>query len=153
MKRIGLSLGCLLAAAGVLAADPVASARSEAESAAAVASASAASTPAAPAPVTRDAAKPRLDLRIGDIREYMPADEFRALSADREPERNTVIVEGRAALLAVKEDSPVPNAIMAPFWALMNPTQAWRIFVPDLKRPPDGPPDSKIPPPVFRWGP
>lgn len=146
MKRIGLGLGCLLVATAVLAADPVVTARP------AVAATQSAPV-AVPAVANPEATRPKLDLRIGDIREYMSAEDFRALSAEREPERNTVVVEARAELLEVKEDQAVPGGIIAPIWALMNPTQGWRIFVPDLKRPPDGPPDSKIPPPVFRWGP
>jgi hypothetical protein len=45
---------------------------------------------------------------------------------------------------------------MAPFWAIVNPLQSWRIFVPDLANAPkDRPrePEEKIPPPIFRWGP
>jgi hypothetical protein len=141
MKRVGLGLGGLLCTALASAADPV--------PATTVAAPTVVATPAA----TPAAARPPLNLRIGDIREYMSAEDFRALSAEREPDSNTVIVEARAPLLEVKEDRAVPGGIMAPIWALVNPTQAWRIFVPDLKRPADGPPDSKIPPPVFRWGP
>jgi hypothetical protein len=93
-----------------------------------------------------------LDLRIGDVRKYMTPEEFRANLIGREEERNTVVVQAQAPLLPMKSEQPVPVAIMAPFWALANPTQAWRIFVPDLKRPPAGKPDP-VPPPVFRWGP
>jgi hypothetical protein len=143
MKRIGLTLGCLLSTVGALAADPVATATPVAL--------------AAPAPSVATA-KPEtsrqpLNLAIGDIREYMSAEEFRALSADREPERNTVIVEARAPLLPMKHENVVPGGILAPFWALANPTQAWRIFMPDINRQHSEPLESKIPPPVFRWGP
>jgi hypothetical protein len=97
--------------------------------------------------------RPPLDLRIRDVREYMTPEEFRAnVQGTREQERNTVVVEGKAPLLPMKSERPVPVAILAPFWALANPTQAWRILVPDLKRPPPGKPDP-VPPPVFRWGP
>ncbi len=150
MRRIGLGLGCLLSAAAVFAAEPVAIATP----AAAEARAEAPAPASAPSPDEKSAkSNLPLDLRIGDIREYMSVEDFQALSADRQPERNTVVVEARAELLEVKEDQPVPGGILAPFWALANPTQAWRIFLPDLKRPADEPPDSKIPPPVFRWGP
>jgi hypothetical protein len=107
-----------------------------------------AASAADPAPV-----RPPLDLRIGDVREYMTPEEFRAnVSGTREQERNTVVVRAEAPLLPMKSERPVPVAILAPFWALAHPTQAWRILVPDLKRPPAGKPDP-VPPPVFRWGP
>ena len=145
MKRIGLGLGCLLSAVGALAADPVASARPAALLTAPVPLATAA--PGAETP------RQPLNLAIGDIREYMSAEEFRALSADREPDRNTVIVEARAPLLPMKQETAVPGGIMAPFWALANPTQAWRIFMPEVNRQHSEPLESKVPPPIFRWGP
>jgi hypothetical protein len=106
-------------------------------------------TPAKPAPAL---AKPPLDLRIGDIRKYMTPEEFRA-AVNVSDEPNTVIVEANRPLLPMKFEEPVPGGIIAPFWALAHPTQAWRIFVPDLKAPPTREPADKIPPPVFRWGP
>jgi hypothetical protein len=105
-------------------------------------------TAAAPATPTR----PPLNLRIGDIRKYMTPEEYRAAITGSE-ERNTVIVEGNRPLLPMKSEAPVPGGLIAPFWALANPLQAWRIFVPDLKAPPPREPTDKIPPPVFRWGP
>jgi hypothetical protein len=98
-----------------------------------------------------EARKP-LDLRIGDIRRYMMPDEYREALNAANADENTVVVEGNRELLAMKSDRPVPNAIMAPFWAIAHPLQSWRILVPDLKRPPPGPPDV-VPPPIFRWGP
>lgn len=102
--------------------------------------------PAAPQP------KP-LDLRLGDIRKYMTPEEFRALSL--QPDESTVIVQADAPLVPMKSNVDVPGGILAPFWALAHPTQAWRLFLPDprvnIKNIP--PPESKVPPPVFRWGP
>jgi hypothetical protein len=93
-----------------------------------------------------------LDLRIGDFRKYMTPEEIRvALGASEE--RNTVVVEANRPLLPMKFEEPVPGGIIAPFWALAHPLQAWRILVPDLKAPAPREPDTKIPPPVFRWGP
>jgi hypothetical protein len=103
------------------------------------------------APVAKPAAKP-LDLRIGDVRRYMLPEEYTTVLNAPDAEQNTVIVEGKREVLASKDDRPVPVAIAAPFWALANPLQAWRIFVPDPKAPPPGPPDV-VPPRVFRWGP
>lgn len=120
----------------------------------------------APAPATRpvqpakaaaepgdEAAKP-LDLRIGDVREYMTPEEFRALISLPD-ESNTVVVKADAPLVPMKSPLDVPGGIMAPFWALAHPTQAWRLFLPDArvditKIPP---PETMVPPPVFRWGP
>lgn len=98
-------------------------------------------------------AKP-LDLRIGDIRKYMTPEEFQALSVQPD-ESNTVVVQANAPQLPMKSALDVPGGIVAPFWALAHPTQAWRLFLPDarvnIKNIP--PPESKVPPPIFRWGP
>jgi hypothetical protein len=95
-----------------------------------------------------------LDLRIGDIRKYMTPEEFRALSAPLD-EANTVIVKADAPLLPMKSALDVPGGIVAPFWALAHPTQAWRLFMPDARINIENipPPESKIPPREFRWGP
>ena len=106
--------------------------------------------PAKPA-VAAPAPKP-LDLRVGNVRNYMMPHELKAAINAPDAEKNTVVVEGERELPPLKSQQPVPNAIMAPFWAIANPLQAWRIFVPDPNRPPAGPPDV-VPPPVFRWGP
>ena len=116
----------------------------------------AAIAPPAQAPPAASLPKPivtkPLDLRIGDVRRYMLPDEYREALGAPDADRNTVVVEARRELLPVKSDRRVPVAIAAPFWALAHPLQSWRIFVPDLKRPPPGPPDV-VPPPIFRWGP
>jgi hypothetical protein len=110
----------------------------------------------APAPSTKAVAAPAkpLDLRVGDIRKYMTPEEFQALS--RQPdESNTVVVQANAPLLPMKSALDVPGGIIAPFWALVHPTQAWRLFLPDarvdIRSIP--PAENKIPPPEFRWGP
>ena len=112
--------------------------------------AQAADPPAASAkPAT--ASKP-LDLRVGNVRNYMMPNEFRSALNAPDPEKNTVIVEGERELVPMKSQQPVPNAIIAPFWAIAHPLQAWKIFVPDPNAPPPGKPDV-VPPPIFRWGP
>lgn len=99
--------------------------------------------------------KPRLDLRLRDIREYMTPEEYRALLTGREEDRNTVIVQADALLLPMKSELDVPGGIIAPFWAIANPHKAWRLFLPDpridIRKIP--PPETVVPPPVFRWGP
>ena len=94
----------------------------------------------------------RLNLRIGDVRSYMMPNEFREALGAPDADSNTVVVEGNRERLPWKSERPVPVAIIAPFWAIAHPLQSWRILVPDLKRPPPGPPDV-VPPPIFRWGP
>jgi hypothetical protein len=152
MKRVGLGVA-LAACAAVEAAEPVA-----------VAPAQTASTPASvPAPANESASavpnpspvirKP-LDLRIGDVRKYMMPNEFRAALDAPDAEKNTVVVEGRRELLPVEYAKPIPTWPLGPlWWSLKNPTQSWRILLPDVNLPEDGPTTDKVPPPIFRWGP
>ena len=95
-----------------------------------------------------------LDLRIRDIRNYMMPNEYRALINAPDADKNTVVVEGKRVLLPMKFEQPVPAGFPPAtlWWALRNPTQSWRILVPDLNAPAAGPPNP-VPPPVFRWGP
>jgi hypothetical protein len=146
--RVGLGLTLAICAAAE-AAEPVASPNSE-SSAAPVAAVPAA---AAPAPVTKPAPTKPLDLRIGDVRRYMMPSEYRAALGAPDAEKNTVVVEARRELLPVEYEKPIPTWPLGPlWWALKNPTQSWRIILPDINAPADGPPDV-VPPPVFRWGP
>lgn len=110
--------------------------------------------PAAAAVKPDTGARKPLDLHVGDVRKYMTPDEYSALLASREAERNTVVVEANVPRLPVKSDQPIPSGmpLLPLWWAATHPAQSWRILVPDLKAPPPGPPDN-IPPPVFRWGP
>lgn len=105
---------------------------------------------AEPEPVA--AAREPLKLGIGDIRKYMMPKDFLAAVSAPDADKNTVIVQAQTPLLPVKYLQPVPTAPIAPFWALLHPPQSWKIFVPDLNRPPPGPPEV-VPPPEFRWGP
>ena len=69
----------------------------------------------------------RLDLRAPDIRRIVPEaqlqepiqDEYEVLQ-----ETEQVQVEG------VRPEVYVPGGLMSLPWAVMNPTQAWRIFLP-----------------------
>lgn len=136
-RRVGISLALAVRAAAE-AAEPAAVAP-------AVQTSRITSTPT---PVTKP-----LDLRIGNVRSYMPPAEYRAALGAPDADKNTVVVEARSELLPVAYEKPIPMGPLMPvFWALMHPTQSWRILVPDLNRPPDGPPDV-VPPPIFRWGP
>jgi hypothetical protein len=106
----------------------------------------------APAVTAKPLPAKRLDLRIGNVRNYMMPNEYREALDMPDADKYTVVVEGNRELLPWKPDNPVPGGIIAPFWALAHPLQSWRILVPDLKAPAFGPADP-IPPPVFRWGP
>ena len=149
MKRVGLVVA-LAACAAVEAAEPAAIAPS---------------TKVAPTPATASAPAPAvpnpkpviqkpLDLRIGDVRRYMMPNEFREVIDAPDADANTVVVEGKRELLPVQYEKPIPVGPLMPlFWGLMHPTQSWRIFLPDIHAPEDGPTVDKVPPPIFRWGP
>ena len=82
-----------------------------------------------------------LKLHVGDVRQYMMPSEFAAAINAPDSDSDTVVVEGsRQKLLPMKSLQPVAPGIVAPFWAVAHPTQAWRIFVPDLNAAPSGPP-------------
>jgi hypothetical protein len=90
-----------------------------------------------------------LDLRVGDVRTYMMPSEYRAALGAPDAEKNTVVVEAKRELLPVKYEEPIPIWPLGPlWWGLNNPTQSWRILLPDLNRPEDGPPDV-VPPSTF----
>ena len=147
MKRVGLGVA-LAACAAVEAAEPTAVAPPPTRPAPTPAPAPA---PAVPNP--KPAIQKPLDLRIGDVRKYMMPNEFRAALDAPDADKNTVVVEAKRELLPVQYEKPIPVGPLVPlFWGLMHPTQSWRIFLPDLNRAPDGPPDV-VPPPIFRWGP
>jgi hypothetical protein len=143
--KLGLILSGALAVCGPLLAVPAVADESPLKAPTRASAAVAGPTLEKPAP---------LDLRVGDIRKYMTPEEFRALSEPLD-ESNTVVVQASGPLLPMKSELDVPGGIIAPFWALANPHKAWRLFLPDarvnIKNIP--PPESKIPPPVFRWGP
>jgi hypothetical protein len=148
MKRLSLAVAVLVCA-GAQAAEPTATPATPSKRAASASQAPANTQPPAPAP----APPKRLDLRVGDIRNYMTPEEFRALITGREEERNTILVQADAPLLPMKSELDVPGGIIAPFWALANPHKAWRLLLPDprvniLNIPPA---EVKVPPP-FRAG-
>ncbi len=147
----GLAVLALSLAGTVLAAEPDAPVATVAPPPApkpAAAADTALSTPAASVP-----RKP-LDLRIGHIRNYMMPNEYLAAMRPPDPERDTVVVEGQRLLVPMKFEQPIPAGFPPAtlWWALRNPSQSWRVLLPDLNAPAAGPPDV-VPPPVFRWGP
>jgi hypothetical protein len=149
MKRVGLGVA-LAACAAVEAAEPTAVAPAQTAPAPTPAVAPA-TAPAVPNP--HPALRKPLDLRIGDVRKYMMPNEFRAALDEPDAEKNTVVVEAQRELLPVEYEKPIPTWPLGPlWWALKNPTQSWRILLPDINAPEDGPPEV-VPPPIFRWGP
>jgi hypothetical protein len=144
----------MLACAAAGAAEPAPEAAAASPPATASATAPDPGSNQAQSPSIAEARKP-LDLRIRDIREYLTAEEYRALLDGAADDDNTIIVQADAPLLPMKSELDVPGGIIAPFWALANPHKAWRLFLPDpridIRKIP--PPESAVPPPVFRWGP
>ena len=145
MKRIPV----LIVAAGLALAGTAA----EADEAVAANSAAPAST-AAPAP-----AKP-LDLKPPHITELYTSQQLEAMLDKMEAEHlEGVEVEGER-IPTPKFTPDIWPGIAAPFWALLHPTQAWRIFgpiPPDQARGMNGPPPTTegylepagVPPGVF----
>lgn len=73
------------------------------------------------------AAKP-LDLRLGELRSFLaPREWFTALPADIDE----VIVRGRRRPGEIPERKQVPAGLGGLFWGARNPTEAWRLLVPD----------------------
>jgi hypothetical protein len=93
--------------------------------------------PAGAAPAGAAPAKP-LNLRLGDLRSFMaPREWFTPLPA----EIDEVIVRGRRRPEEIPERTPVPAGLGGLFWGVRNPTEAWRLLVPDpnVQLPPRGP--------------
>jgi hypothetical protein len=88
-----------------------------------------ATAPAAATQVSKPAAPPkRLDLRAPDVTHLFTETQInRVLAATFRENIEEVEVEGERNI----PDTPrVWPGIFAPFWALANPTQAWRIIAP-----------------------
>ena len=74
----------------------------------------------------------RLDLRAPDITKLFSEAQLKeVLSKALDPRIEEVEVEGKRSGEPLPPSSPtVWPAIAAPFWALMHPTQSWRILAP-----------------------
>lgn len=76
------------------------------------------------------AGKP-LDLRAPDVTKLVSAEELKQLmkgTVEEEVELDEVKVEGPSEVPV--DRPPVWPGLLAPFWALTHPTQAWRILAP-----------------------
>lgn len=104
---------------------------------------------AAPSKAAKSQAKPPakpLNLRIGNVRDYMTENEYRAALQTPDADRTTVIVEGsRVTPPELKSLREVPMGLGALAWGFMNPSQIWRIFVPDVRAAAAGPTLDKVP--------
>ncbi|MGA0053405.1 MAG: hypothetical protein ACO329_00690 [Steroidobacteraceae bacterium] len=93
---------------------------------------------------------PQLDLRVGDIRTFLPRAEWaEPLPADIDE----VIVRSRKKEPDIPERKAVPQGLGGLFWAATRPTEAWRLLVPDPNQPkiPDrSSDDPKEPPGAYR---
>ena len=101
----------------------------------------------APEPASR-AGQP-LDLRLGELRSFMaPTDWFTALPSDLDE----VIVRGRRKPGEIPDRKQVPQGLGGLFWGARNPTQAWRLLVPDpnVKIPPRDADSPQEPPGAYR---
>ena len=88
-------------------------------------------TPAHPAADPPSAETPKsLDLRAPDLTKLYTTGQIEALLAKAEPvDDKAVVVEG------TREPAPhvtpdIWSGIATPFWALLHPMQAWRVFLP-----------------------
>lgn len=86
---------------------------------------------AEPAATTRIA--PPLDLRLGDIRKFVPTEE---LDTPLDAAIDEVVVRSPRVRSRLPERMPIPRGVGGLGWLLDHPTQFWRLFVPDPNAPP-----------------
>ncbi len=106
-------------------------------------------TAAAAEPVPRRA----LDLRVGDVRNYMMPSEYRDAISAPDTDRYTIVVEGHRQPAEVQSLRAVPMGLGAVLWSFRHPASAWRLFAPDVHAAPPARILTRVPPPVFRPGP
>lgn len=113
--------------------------------------------PATPAPPPSVSARgpssgaPKLDLRLGDLRRFVSADE---LYAPWTMALDEVVIRPRREPPDLPERRAVPQGLGGLWWAAQRPTQSWRLFVPDPNAadaiPPRSPDDPQPPPGSWR---
>jgi hypothetical protein len=74
-----------------------------------------------------------LDLRLGDIRKFIPTEE---LDAPLDAAIDEVVVRSPRVRSRLPERMPIPRGVGGFGWLLDHPTQFWRLFVPDPNAPP-----------------
>jgi len=78
--------------------------------------------------------------------------EFQSSVNAPDPDKSTIVVEGQREAPPLKSEQPMPVGLGAVYSLFRHPTSAWRLFVPDPRAAPAGPPDV-VPQREFRWGP
>jgi hypothetical protein len=74
---------------------------------------------------------PPLDLRLGDIRKFIPTEE---LDTPLDAAIDEVVVRSPRVRSRLPERMPIPRGLGGLGWLLDHPTQFWRLFVPDPNR-------------------
>ena len=74
---------------------------------------------------------PPLDLRLGDIRKFVPTEE---LDTPLDAAIDEVVVRSPRVRSRLPERMPIPRGVGGLGWLLDHPTQFWRLFVPDPNR-------------------
>ncbi len=69
-----------------------------------------------------------LDLRLGDIRKFVPAEQ---LNVPLDEVVDEVVVRSPRTRMRLPERLPIPRGAGGVRWLLDHPTQFWRLFVPD----------------------
>lgn len=72
--------------------------------------------------------EPRLDLRLGDLRRFVSAEE---LNTPLPEQLDDVMIWAHPETPDMVETRPVPAGLGGLIWAVWHPTQIWRLFVPD----------------------
>ena len=93
---------------------------------------------ALPTPQTAPGGK--LDLRLGDIRRYVPEHIWATPVAE---ELENVEVVGRPGTPDMVETRPIPGGLGGLWWAARRPGKAWRLLVPDQNREETDPPEGR----------
>ena len=74
---------------------------------------------------------PPLDLRLGDIRKFVPTEE---LDTPLDAAIDEVVVRSPRVRSRLPERMPIPRGVGGLGWLLDHPMQFWRLFVPDPNR-------------------
>lgn len=98
------------------------------------------------------AVPPRLDLRKGDLRRFIPPEQ---LNEPWTAELDEIVVQSRRRTPPdIPENRAVPSGLGGLVWAAQQPTEAWRLLVPDPRAPEAGPPNNpdapREPPGAYR---
>jgi len=70
----------------------------------------------------------QLDLRLGDLRRFVSAEE---LDTPIPEQLDDVTIWAHSETPDMVETRPVPGGLGGIFWGIWHPTQFWRLFVPD----------------------